>query len=672
MNSSQSYLSKLLADVSADLDAAAAADLVAGVAAAPAGLDPQAWHALVAAAPSKDLRHVLDAQLADARALDHGLGIAPTPTVRMENLRAELKRQGLDGFIIPRSDEHQGEYVAQHSERLAWLTGLSASAGLAIAMINAAAVFVDGRYILQAEAQVNGEIFERYHLIDEPATDWIADNLSKGGKLGYDPWLLTPEQVSRYAAACEQAGGTLVPVSTNPVDAVWNNQPPPPLAPVWCLDEAFTGETVAAKRRRIADGLSEAGEDAALLSAPDSIAWLLNVRGGDVPYTPYALSFAIIHADASVDWYVDSRKLMPDARALAGNEIRLRQPDDLGPTLDDLGKAGKTVRLDPAAAPAWAANRLKDAAAIIGRGEDPCQLAKAKKNTVQMDGMRNAHLRDGAAVTRFLAWLDAQALGPDLTEIRVADQLESFRRENDHFQGLSFTTISGSGPNGAIVHYRVTPETDRMLGDGELFLVDSGAQYLDGTTDITRTIAIGTPTSEMRRRWTLVLKGHIALAEARFPPGTNGSQLDVLARHALWTEGLDYDHGTGHGVGSFLSVHEGPHRITKAANRVGLEPGMVVSNEPGFYKTDAYGIRIENLVAVIKLPRPDGADRDVYGFESLTLAPLDRNLVDLSLLSKWEINWVDGYHVRVRHALGPLVDSATRSWLVAATAPLRS
>ena len=672
MNTTEPLLSELLATVGADLDAAGTADLIAGVAAAPAGPNPQAWHALVAAAPSDDLRHVLESQFAEVRATDHGLGIAPTPPERMEELRSELKRQNLDGFIIPRSDEHQGEYVAQHSERLAWVTGLTASAGLAIAMVDAAAVFVDGRYILQAEAQVNGEIFEHRHLIDEPATDWIVDNLSKGGKLGYDPWLLTPGQVNRFAAACKQAGGTLVPVTKNPVDAVWNNQPPPPLAPVWCLDEALTGETVAAKRHRIANSLSEAGNDAALLTAPDSIAWLLNVRGGDVPYTPFALSFAIIHADASVDWYVDSRKLMPDARALASNEIRLRQPDDLGPTLDDLGKAGKTVRLDPSSAPAWAADQLKDVAATIDRGEDPCQLAKAKKNSVQIDGMRNAHLRDGAAVTRFLAWLAAQTLGPDLTETRVADQLEAFRRENDYFQGLSFTTISGSGPNGAIVHYRVTPETDRTLEDGELFLVDSGAQYLDGTTDITRTIAIGTPTPEMRRRWTLVLKGHIALAEARFPPGTSGSQLDILARHPLWMEGLDYDHGTGHGVGSFLSVHEGPHRITKTANKVGLEPGMVVSNEPGFYKAEAYGIRIENLVVVIKLVRPDGADRDVYGFETLSLAPLDRNLVDLSLLTEGEINWVDGYHIRVRHAVGPLVDSATRSWLDGATAPLRS
>ena len=672
MNSSDTLLSKRLATLGADLDASGTADLIAGVAAAPAGSDPQAWHALVAAAPSDQLRHVLDSLLSEARAVDRGLNITPPPLERLEHLRAELKRQGVCGFIIPRSDEHQGEYVAQHSERLAWVTGLTASAGLAIIMIDAAAVFVDGRYTLQAEAEVNGDLFERRHLTDEPPTDWIVDNLAKEGKLGYDPWLLTPGQVNRYAAACKQAGGALVPISKNPVDAVWENQPPPPLAPVWCLDEAFTGEPVAAKRHRIADNLLEAGDDAALLTAPDSIAWLLNVRGGDVPYTPFVLSFAIIHADASVDWYVDPRKLMPDARRLASKDIRLRQPNDLGTTLDDLGKAGKTVRLDPTMAPAWAENRLNCAAATIDHGEDPCQLAKAKKNSIQMDGMRNAHIRDGAAVTRFLAWLATQTPGPDFTEIRVSHKLEALRRENDYFQGLSFNTISGSGPNGAIVHYRATPETDRTLDDGELFLVDSGAQYLDGTTDITRTIAVGNPTTEMRRHWTLVLKGHIALAEARFPPGTNGSQLDVLARHALWREGLDYDHGTGHGVGSFLSVHEGPHRITKTANRVGLEPGMVVSNEPGFYKANAYGIRIENLVAVINLSRPDGADRDVYGFETLSLAPLDRNLVDLSLLSKSEIDWVDGYHIRVRNAVGPLLDSTTRSWLESATAPLRS
>ena len=672
MNSSDTLLSERLATLGADLDAGGTADLIAGVAGAPVGPDPQAWHALVAAAPSDQLRHALDSLFSEARAADHGLNITPPPPERLEHLRAELKRQSVDGFIIPRSDEHQGEYVAQHSERLAWITGLTASAGLAIIMNDAAAVFVDGRYILQAEAQVNGDIFERRHLIDEPPTDWIVDNLAKDAKLGYDPWLLTPEQVNRYAAACKQAGGALVSINKNPVDAVWYNQPPPPLAPVWCLDEAFTGETVAAKRHRIADSLVKAGDDAALLTAPDSIAWLLNIRGGDVPYTPFALSFAIIHADASVDWYVDPRKLMPDARALMSKDIRLRQPNDLGTTLDDLGKAGKTVRLDPTMAPAWAANRLKCTAATIDHGDDPCQLAKAKKNSIQMDGMRNAHIRDGVAVTRFLAWLATQTPGPDFTEIRVSHKLEAFRRENDYFQGLSFNTISGSGPNGAIVHYQATPETDRTLNDGELFLVDSGAQYLDGTTDITRTIAVGNPTSEMRRHWTLVLKGHIALAEARFPPGTNGSQLDVLARHALWIEGLDYDHGTGHGVGSFLSVHEGPHRITKTANRVGLEPGMVVSNEPGFYKANAYGIRIENLVAVIKLSRPDGADRDVYGFETLSLAPLDRSLVDLSLLSESEINWVDGYHIRVRSAVGPLLDSTTRSWLEDATAPLRS
>lgn len=657
----------------ASWDEASAEALIKGVAAAPPQTaDPDAWRVLIAEDPGGDLRAALDRRLRAARAADHGLGVSPAPPERLRRLRSELKRRGLDGFLIPRSDEHQGEYVAARSERLAWVSGLTASAGMAIVLARTAAVFADGRYTLQAEAQVNGDLFERRHLTDSPPAAWIAGNLPKGGRLGYDPWLLTPNQAARFAAACEKAGGSLVPVEGNPVDAVWADQPPPPLAPVWGLDEAFAGESADDKRGRMAEGLKSDGLDAVFLSAPDSIAWLLNVRGGDVPFTPFALSFALLHADASVDWFIDPRKITPDARARTGDQVRLRDPDHLGPALDGLGKAKKVVRLDPAAAPAWAAHRLKNAGGALSRGDDPCQLAKALKNVVQMQGMRDAHVRDGAALTRCLAWLDAEAPGGALTELAVADKLEAFRGENDHFRGPSFSTISGSGPNGAIVHYRVTPETDRTLGRGELFLVDSGGQYLDGTTDVTRTVAIGAPSDEMRRRWSLVLKGHIALAEARFPAGTNGAQLDVLARQALWAAGLDYDHGTGHGVGSFLSVHEGPHRITKAANRVSLETGMVVSNEPGYYKAGAYGIRIENMVAVTDLGRPDGAERDVYGFETLTLAPLDRRLVDLGVLNDAEVDWVDAYHQRVADAVGPLVDEATRSWLEAATAPLRS
>ena len=597
-------------------------------------------------------------------------GSSSASTERLARLRAELARREIDGFIVPRSDEHQGEYVAPRSERLAWLTGFTGSAGLAVVLADAAAVFIDGRYTLQAEAEVDGDLFERRHLIEEPATDWVAEHLGGGAKLGYDPWLLTPGQVTRYRAACRKAGTELTALDSNPLDAVWDDQPAPPTAPVTGLDVAFAGEAAADKRRRIAGELSDAGADAAVLAAPDSICWLLNVRGADVPYTPFALSFAVLHADGAMDWFIDPAKLPPDVKAGLGARVRVLPPDGLGEVLDELGGAQKTVRVDPAGVPSWIFHRLEKAGASLERGADPCQLPKARKNPVQLDGMRAAHRRDGRAVVRFLAWLEDAARSGTLTEMQAGDHLEALRRENNHFQGLSFPTISGSGPNGAIVHYRVSEATDRMLGQGELFLVDSGAQYLDGTTDITRTIAIGDPAPEMRRHYTLVLKGHIQLAEARFPKGTSGSQLDILARQALWAAGLDYDHGTGHGVGSFLSVHEGPHRITKAPNTVALEPGMVVSNEPGYYRTGEYGIRIENLVAVTELDRPAGAEADVFGFETLTLAPLDRRLIDTDLLGAGEIDWIDAYHARVAETLAGDLDAAAAGWLDQATAPL--
>ena len=589
---------------------------------------------------------------------------------RLRRLRDELSRQGLDGFVIPRSDEHQGEYVAASSERLAWISGFTGSAGLAIVLAEAAAVFVDGRYTLQAADEVDADLFHIRHLIDEPAVDWIAETLTSGDRLGYDPWLLTPDQVRRYETACKRAGADLIAAETNPVDAVWDDRPPSPAAAVMVLDDIYTGETSSDKRRRIAADLAAAEVAAAVLTAPDSIAWLLNIRGGDVPYTPFALSFAVVHADARVDWFVDDRKLNSDVRAALGNGVAVRPVSDLGAALDDLAETKARVRVDAASVPAWVAERLKDSGGRLDRGVDPCQLPKAMKNACQVDGMRNAHIRDGAAMVAFLAWLDQEAPSGRVTEMAACDHLEALRRRNDLFQGLSFPTISGSGPNGAIVHYRVTPTTDRTLGMGELFLVDSGAQYLDGTTDITRTVAIGTPTAAMRRHWTLVLKGHIGLASARFPQGTSGSQLDILARQALWSAGLDFDHGTGHGVGSFLSVHEGPHRISKAPNRIDLAPGMVVSNEPGYYQTGAYGIRIENLVAVTEMPRPVGGEIDMLGFETLTLAPFDQRLVDRTLLTATEIGWVDDYHAHVRETLAPLVDAPTAAWLTEATVPL--
>ena len=607
-----------------------------------------------------------DGELYDG--LDDGLDGGPTDPARLGALRDELKRRDLDGFIQPRSDEHQGEYVARKSERLAWLTGFTGSAGLAVVLADKAAVFADGRYTLQVEKEVDGGLFEHCHLTDKPPADWIAANLAPGARLGFDPWLLTPVQTARFQAACKKAGGELAACDGNPVDAVWTGQPTAPLSPVVAHDAAFAGDSSNDKRRRIADGLKADKAGAVVLTAPDSIAWLLNVRGDDVPFTPLALSFAILYADASAELFIDGRKLAPGTADHLGGDVKTLEPDAFGPALDRLGKDAKTVRVSADTAPLWVFDRLEKAGAVIDRGDDPCQLPKAIKTTVQIDGIRTAHRRDGASLTRFLAWLDGEAAKGSLMESACADKLESLRRGNDHFQGLSFPTISGAGANGAIVHYRVSEETDAPLRPKSLYLVDSGAQYLDGTTDVTRTIAIGEPTDEMRRNFTLVLKGHIALATARFPEGTTGSQLDTLARLPLWRAGLDYDHGTGHGVGHFLGVHEGPQRISKRPNRVALEPGMVVSNEPGYYKAGAYGIRIENLVTVVQVE--SDAEKPLLGFETLTLTPIDRALVVADMLDGAEVAWLDAYHARVLDEITPLVDEATAEWLAEAAAPI--
>ncbi len=606
----------------------------------------------------------------DGKKSNNKSGDQRTGTKPLQALRGELERLGLDGLIVPRSDEHQGEYVARRSERLAWLTGFTGSAGMAVVLGDKAAIFTDGRYTLQAEAEVESGLFEHCHLTESPPTDWIADNLKPGAKLGYDPWLLTPGQEKRFRTACKKAGGTLAATESNPIDQVWADQPPPPVTPVFAHDQAFAGLASVKKRRQVAALLKKQKLDAAVLTTPDSIAWLLNIRGADVPFTPLALSFAIIHADASADLFIDPGKLDQEIMDHLGADVRCHDPGGFGPALDGLGRDKKTVRLNPESAPVWVLNRLQKADADVDRGVDPCQLPKAKKNATELEGIRDAHRRDGASLTRFLAWLAREAPKGGLTEMACADKLESLRRGNDHFQGLSFATISGAGANGAIVHYRVSGETDDTLDDGTLYLVDSGAQYLDGTTDVTRTVAIGNPTGEMRRHFTLVLKGHIAVATARFPEGTTGSQLDTLARKALWAEGLDYDHGTGHGVGCFLGVHEGPQRISKRPNRVALEPGMVVSNEPGYYKPGAYGIRIENLVTVVAAKKPKGTEKALLAFETLTLAPIDRTLVDPDMLAAKEIGWVDAYHARVLTEIGPLVDKTTAKWLKKAAAPL--
>jgi len=589
---------------------------------------------------------------------------------RVERLRGELGKEGLAGFLVPRADEHQGEYVPPRARRLTWLTGFTGSAGLAAILTDAAAIFVDGRYTLQVRDEAPGDVFEHHHVTESPPVEWLRLRLRPGDRLGYDPRLHTIESVERLQAACAKAGATLDPVAENLVDRIWADQPAPPRGPIIPHDQKHAGRPSPDKRREIAELLAKDAVDAVVLTAPDSIAWLLNVRGSDVAHTPLPLAFAVVHRDATVDLFVDPAKLTPGLVEHLGEGVRVLPPDALGPALDHLGAARRTVQADPTWTAAWVVQRLTGAAATVARAPDPCLVPKACKNDVELAGARSAHEKDGIALCRFLAWLAREGPSGRLTEITAAERLDALRAEEPLFRDVSFPTISGAGPNGAIVHYRATPRTDRRIEPGMLYLVDSGAQFLDGTTDVTRTVAIGPPTAEQRDRFTRVLRGHIALATARFPKGTTGSQLDALARAPLWDAGLDYDHGTGHGVGSYLSVHEGPQRISKVGNSVALRPGMIVSNEPGYYKTREYGIRIESLVVVVPVPAPPGGEATLYGFETLTLAPIDRALVDPALLTPAELAWLDAYHARVREAITPKVDRETAAWLAEATRPL--
>ncbi|TVS00195.1 MAG: aminopeptidase P family protein [Rhodospirillales bacterium] len=664
-------LAQLLSRACSDRSPEEVCELIAGVAAAPQGVDPDSWLSLLGASVDPVLREQLVDLLAAARARLQ----APVATVeeragRLTALRRELRRRRLAGFLVPRADEHQGEQVALCSERLRWLTGFTGSAGIAVVLLQHAALFIDGRYTEQAKDEVDGAVWSVHHAVEEPLTNWLMSHLPEKARLGFDPWLHTAGQVESLREACHKARARLVAQAANPLDAIWQDRPPPPIAPVVAHDPRFAGAPAADKRRQVAEALSAAREDASILAAPDCIAWLLNIRGGDVPYTPVALAFAIVHRDARVEVFLDPRKLSPALEAQLGPEVRLQPPEALGPALDQLGAAGRVVRLDPNGVAFWIAERLRRAGAVIARGESPCALRKALKSAEEVDGIRAAHRRDGAALTRFLAWLDRTGAGGEITEIAAADRLEALRRDLPRFRGLSFPTISAAGPHGAIVHYRATRETNARLLPGSLYLVDSGAQYLDGTTDVTRTIAIGAPSVDQRAQFTRVLKGHIAIATVQFPTGTTGSQIDALARTALWQAGLDYDHGTGHGVGNYLNVHEGPQRISKLPNRVPLEPGMVISNEPGYYRPGAYGIRIENLVVVQAMPRPEGAERDLLGFETLTLAPIDRALITPELLTPAEAAWLDRYHADVRAALTPLLTDKDAAWLADVTRPI--
>ncbi len=586
---------------------------------------------------------------------------------RLTALRTELRRRGIDGFLIPRADEHQGEYVPKRAERLAWLTGFTGSAGIAAVLLEKAAIFVDGRYTLQVRNQTDTSLFETLDIANDGLANWIEANLPKGATLGYDPWLHTQAAIERLRSSVERAGGSIVPLSTNPLDAVWPDQPEPPRARAVPHPMELAGESSQSKRTRLAADLEKRGVDAAVLTLPDSICWLLNIRGADVPHTPFALSFALLHSDASVDLFMDPKKSSPELITHLGNQVRLRAPDEFGAALD--GMADKSVLADPVWVSGFVFDRLEKAGARIVRAADPCQLPKACKNEVELAGTRKAHIRDGRALSRFLAWFAREAPKGSLTEIDAVEKLEEFRRATGGLKDLSFDSISGAGPHGAVVHYRVTRKTNRKIEPGQLFLIDSGAQFVDGTTDVTRTVAVGEPSAEMRDRFTRVLKGHIQLALAKFPEGTTGAQLDAFARRPLWDVGLDYGHGTGHGVGSYLSVHEGPQSISQRGTAQALKAGMICSNEPGYYKTGEYGIRIENLVVVREAEDIPGGEKKMLGFETITRAPIDLNLVEISMLSEEERDWLNAYHASVRAAVAPALanDADARAWLEEAT-----
>ncbi|MEO5587838.1 MAG: aminopeptidase P family protein [Novosphingobium sp.] len=597
-----------------------------------------------------------------------------THEARLIALREELKRQGLDGFVVPISDEHMSEYVGGYAQRLAWLTGFGGSAGTALVLQDRAAMFVDGRYTLQVRDQVDGRFYGYESVPETSPAAWLADHAPPGARIGYDAWLHGKAWADRAAKALAATGGALVAVTRNPIDAIWADRPQPSRAPAIVHDIAYAGVSSEEKRTAVAHWLNGEGLDAAVVAALDSVAWLLNIRGSDVERTPVALSFVLAHADGTVDLFIAPEKVTPELRAHLGNAVRIADADRFVPALRQL--AGKRVAVDPDSAVQAIFVALADAGATIVEERDPCVLPKAVKNPIERAGHRAAQARDGAALSRFLYWLSHEAPGGQVTEITAAERLHRLRRETGDLRDLSFDTISGSGPNGAIVHYRVSEETNRPLLPGSVFLVDSGGQYPDGTTDVTRTVWIGpdAPPAEIKDRFTRVLKGHIALARAVFPKGTAGHQLDGLARFHLWQAGIDYAHGTGHGVGSFLSVHEGPQRIAKSAGgQAGtgqdLVPGMILSNEPGYYKAGEYGIRIENLQLVE--PREiAGAEGAYFGFETLTFAPIERALVELALLDADERDWWNAYHARVLEIVGTRLDGDDLAWLQRQCEPL--
>jgi Xaa-Pro aminopeptidase len=593
---------------------------------------------------------------------------------RLAALREQLKAEKLDGFVVPLTDEHMSEYVGSYAQRLAWLTGFQGSAGSAVVLPEEAAIFVDGRYTLQVRQQVSPTEWSYQSVPETSTTQWLEEHAPEGARIGYDPWLHTRDWVKKAKEALASRGAELVPVDRNPIDEIWKDRPEASKAHLVVQPDEYAGKTAAEKRTEVGDWLQKHHADAAVLSALDSIAWAFNIRGADVTHTPVALAYALVHADGTADLFVASEKIGPDVRQHLGNGVRLHERSEFEGALSEL--KGKTVVVDPERAVAAIFEALEKAGAKVLALRDPTILPKALKNPAEIAGQKAAQTRDGAAIVRFLHWIDEEAPRGEVDELIASDKLESLRRESPDLRDLSFDSISGAGPNGAIVHYKSSEKTNRKLEKGQLYLIDSGGQYIDGTTDITRTVAIGEPTAEMIDRFTRVLKGHIAIATSVFPKGTRGSQLDSFARRPLWEAGLDYAHGTGHGVGSFLAVHEGPQRISPVGSSQSggdepLQAGMIISNEPGYYKTGEYGIRIENLVLVV--PREiEGAEKEMLGFETLTFAPIDRRLIDSGMLEPEELVWLNCYHAHVLAKIGPTLSGSDLEWLRKACAPIEA
>jgi len=582
---------------------------------------------------------------------------------RLADLRKLLKEKKIDAFYVPHADEFQSEYLAPYAERLAWLTGFTGSAGSAVIMQDAAAFFTDGRYTLQAQEQVNSKDYEIYNIADQKPLEWLFDNLHEGQSVGFDGWLMTPAEFKMFDSKLSQKNIKLCAIK-NPIDTLWQDQPSPPNSFAQPHLIEFSGEESKSKRLKIAADLKTSGIDKILITSLDSIAWLLNIRGNDLPHTPVLQSYLLMDQNGKADLYIDLQKMQGQAFTHLGSDVRVIDRKMMKYHIDQI-KRDSVVQFDPYETPLAFLDILRDAGLEVVEDTDPCIPLKAIKNEIEIEGMRRCHIRDGVALTRFLAWLEASFEKEPLTEISASDKLEAFRKEGQFFMGLSFDTISGMGAHGAIVHYRATEKSDAPLVEG-VYLLDSGGQYLDGTTDVTRTIVLGTPTQEQKENFTRVLKGHIALANAKFPKGTSGAQLDVLARLPLWEKGLDYDHGTGHGVGSYLNVHEGPQGISKASFRVPLQPGMILSNEPGYYKTGEYGIRIESLV-LVRQESDFSKNKAFYGFETITCAPIDLKLVDVALLSASEKKWLNEYHAWVYDMLVGMMNQEESEWLRHAT-----